>query len=110
MDKPVKTIRLKDLISKLQDIYIDCGNLPVVMSRDEEGNGFGTLDPDDFEKFSMSVECNGKILVLWPCIEYLDLEDIDTSNEGECRHKDMEDVLEDESLSNTPFDDRGDYQ
>jgi len=82
MSKKVDTIRLKDLISKLQDIYKEVGNLPVVMSRDEEGNGFGTLDPDDFEKFSTSIENDGKILVLWPLAERLDIEDINT-DEGE---------------------------
>lgn len=107
--RKVQTIKLKQLIEKLQSIYIDRGNLSVVMSRDEEGNGFGTLDPDNFDALAISVERDGKLLVLWPCIEHLDLEDIDTGDEGECGHKDIEDVLEDESLKNTPFDDRGDY-
>lgn len=107
--RKVQTIKLKELIEKLQDIYIDRGNLSVVMSRDEEGNGFGTLDPNEFAGLAASIERNGKILVLWPCVEYLDLDEIDTDGEGGSSHKCMEDVLEDESLANVPFDDRGDY-
>ena len=106
--RKVKTIKLKQLIEKLQSIYIDRGNLDVVLSRDEEGNGFGTLDPDEFDALAISVERDGKLLVLWPCVEYLDLDDIDTDDEGD-EPKHQEDVLEDESLANTSFDDRGDY-
>ena len=106
MDKKVESIRLKDLISKLQDVYTERGNIPVVMSRDEEGNGFGTLDPDEFDALGVSVERDGKLLVLWPCVEYLDLDDIKVDgDEGEC----IEDVLENEALADVPFDNRGDF-
>ena len=107
--RKAQTIKLKQLIEKLQSIYIDRGNLSVVLSRDEEGNGFGTLDPDNFDGLGTSVERDGKILVLWPCVEYLDLDEIDTDGEGGSKHRCIEDVLEDESLANKPFDDRGDY-
>jgi len=86
MEKKYKTIKLKQLIEELQNLYIDRGNLSVVISRDEEGNGFGTLDPDQFAGLAASIERNGKILVLWPCVEYLDLDEIDT-DEGESRGK-----------------------
>lgn len=107
--RKVQTIKLKQLIEKLQSIYIDRGNLSVVISRDEEGNGFGTLDPDEFDGLAASIERDGKLLVLWPCVEYLDLDEIDTGSEEGSGHKCIEDVLEDKSLANESFDDRGDY-
>lgn len=76
MNKKYKTIKLKQLIEKLQDLYIDRGNLNVVMSHDEEGNGFGTLDTEDFCAHCVGID--GDILVLYPWAERLELDEIDT--------------------------------
>ena len=76
MTRKVQTIKLKQLIEELQNLYIDRGNLNVVMSRDEEGNGFGTLDTEDFCTHCVGID--GDILVLYPWVEHLELDEIDT--------------------------------
>lgn len=80
MEKKYKTIKLKQLIEELQNLYIDRGNLSVVISRDEEGNGFGTLDTEDFCAHCVGLDRG--IVAIYPWIEHLELDEIDT-DEGE---------------------------
>lgn len=69
----VSTIKLVDLIKGLQEVLESEGNIPVVMSRDEEGNGFNTLSED---VVSDCVSIQNGICVLYPWAERQDLEDI----------------------------------
>ena len=55
-------MKVKELIQILVKIDQD---KEVFVSRDEEGNGYGTLDKS-------SVEDNGKSVVLYPYEEYVD--------------------------------------
>ena len=71
--KQVNTIKLVDLIKGLQEVLESEGNIPVVMSRDEEGNGFNTLS-EDLTGDCVSIQ-NG-ICVLYPWAERNELEDI----------------------------------
>lgn len=76
MDRKCKTIKLKQLIEELQSLYIDRGNLPVVISRDEEGNGFGTLDTENFCAHCVGLDRG--IVAIYPWAEHLELDEIDT--------------------------------
>jgi hypothetical protein len=75
--RKVSTIKLVDLIKGLQEVLAAEGNLPVVMSRDEEGNGFNTLSAEDFTSDCVSVEQG--ICILYPWAERQDLDDIQGS-------------------------------
>lgn len=77
MTETVKTLTLNELIENLQEIAKTKGNSRVVISRDEEGNGFGTLgsDTDTFFKYGVSVD-NG-LVILWPVQEYVELDQIE---------------------------------
>ena len=56
-------MKIKELISILQDIEKEFGNKEVYLSRDSEGNGFGTLDAKG--SFSIGKEDNQLILFPW---------------------------------------------
>jgi hypothetical protein len=64
-------MQVKDLIIKLQKLDPD---KEVYLSRDEEGNGYGTLSEDITE--------TSKAVVLFPAIEYVD-EDLIFNEEEE---------------------------
>ena len=67
------TIRITDLIKGLHEVLESEGNLPVVMSRDEEGNGFNTIS-EDFVGDCVSIQ-NG-LCIIYPWAERQELEDI----------------------------------
>lgn len=73
MSNIIRTAKLSTLIENLQDLYKKEGDMPIVMSRDEEGNNFNTFDPAG----DTSYGCEGGILVLYPSSERIDLEDLD---------------------------------
>lgn len=87
--KKVNTIKLIDLIKGLQEVLESEGNIPVVMSRDEEGNGFNTLS-EDFVSDSVSIQ-NG-ICVLYPWAERQDLEDIKGAKQDDYEDDEPEDT------------------
>ena len=72
--KQVSTIKLVDLIKGLQEVLDSEGNLPVVMSKDEEGNGFNTLSTEDLVNDCVSIQQG--ICILYPWAERQELEDI----------------------------------
>lgn len=72
--KQVSTIKLIDLIKGLQEVLDSEGNIPVVMSRDEEGNGFNTLSADDFVNDCVSIDQG--ICILYPWAERMELDEI----------------------------------
>ena len=67
----MKSIKISELIAALEALKSEAGDLPIVMSRDAEGNGFGTLSQKD----SLGYE-NG-IATIWPIEERIDFEDIE---------------------------------
>lgn len=87
--KKVSTIKLVDLIKGLQEVLESEGNIPVVMSRDEEGNGFNTLS-EDFVSDCVSIQ-NG-ICVLYPWAERQDLEDIKGAKQDDYEEDEQEDA------------------
>jgi len=72
--KQVSTIKLIDLIKGLQEVLESEGNIPVVMSKDEEGNGFNTLSSEDFVNDCVSIDQG--ICILYPWAERLELDEI----------------------------------
>lgn len=73
MSVTIKTAKLSTLIENLQDLLEKEGDIPVVMSSDEEGNSFNTFDPTG----DTSYGCEGGILILYPSSERIDLDDLD---------------------------------
>lgn len=72
--KQVSTIKLVDLIKGLQEVLESEGNIPVVMSRDEEGNGFNTLSTEDLVNDCVSIQQG--ICILYPWSERNELDEI----------------------------------
>lgn len=73
MSVTIKTAKLSTLIENLQELLDKEGDIPVVMSRDEEGNDYNTFDPAGDTSYS----CEGGILILYPSSERVDLDDLD---------------------------------
>ena len=71
----VKSIKIKDLIKALETVLQEKGNVPVVMSCDEEGNGFGTISAEDPITDCMSFYRD--LLILYPWSERNELDDIE---------------------------------
>jgi hypothetical protein len=67
----MKTIKISELISALEELKSRAGDLPIVMSRDSEGNSFGTISATE----SCGYE-NG-IATLWPYHQFEDFEEIE---------------------------------
>jgi len=70
-----KTIKIKKFIEELQKISDIFGDIPVVLSRDEEGNAYSTMDPSN----NFSVTCTAVdrgVLILYPYKEYVEIEEI----------------------------------
>lgn len=65
----MKTLTVKELRTILKSFP---DSYKVYLSRDTEGNGFGTLEP----KWSFAYNTDDKNLTLYPFDEYLDDEDI----------------------------------
>ena len=87
--KKVSTIKLMDLIKGLQEVLASEGNIPVVMSRDEEGNDFNTLSED---VVSDCVSIQNGICVLYPWTERQDLEDIKGAKQDDYEDDEQEDT------------------
>lgn len=71
-----KTIKIKKLIEELQKISDIFGDIPVILSRDEEGNSYSTMDPSD--RFSLTCTAVDRgVLILYPYKEYVEIEEIE---------------------------------
>lgn len=84
----VNTIKIIDLIKGLHEVLESEGNIPVVMSKDSEGNGFGTLS-EDFVSDCVSIQ-NG-LCVLYPWAERQELEDIKGAKQDEYEEDEADD-------------------
>lgn len=97
MSMTIKTAKLSTLIENLQDLLEKEGDMPVVMSRDEEGNDFNTFDPTG----DTSYGCEGGILILYPSSERVDLDDLEGYKYDD---EEDEDDLNDSYDEDNPFD------
>lgn len=71
-----ETIKINKLIKELQKISDIFGDIPVVLSRDEEGNAYSTMDPSD--RFSLTCTAVDRgVLILYPYHEYVEIEEIE---------------------------------
>lgn len=95
----VNTIKLIDLIKGLHEVLESEGNIPVVMSKDSEGNGFGTLS-EDFVSDCVSIQ-NG-LCVLYPWAERQELEDIKGAKQDEYEEE-TEEEEEDIDADDPPY-------
>ena len=73
------TIKISDLIAALEELKDEEGDLPVAIAQDEEGNSFGTLSSSNFIENCVGID-NG-IIVLYPAVDHLDLDDISSEEE-----------------------------
>ena len=64
-----KSFKISELILHLEDIKAEHGDLPVVYSKDEEGNGYNILDEE-----SITVDCG--LCIIYPARERLELDEI----------------------------------
>ena len=95
----VNTIKIIDLIKGLHEVLESEGNIPVVMSKDSEGNGFGTLS-EDFVSDCVSIQ-NG-LCVLYPWAERQELEDIKGAKQDEYEEE-TEEEEEDIDADDPPY-------
>lgn len=71
-----KTIKLNKFIEELQKISDIFGDIPVLLSRDEEGNSYSTMDHTN--KFSVTCTAVDRgVLILYPYQEYVEIEEIE---------------------------------
>ncbi len=77
----METVTVKELIGMLKRLEQDA---LVLLSRDEEGNGFGTISKDGFyEKFKRQDDLGElpSVYVIYPFDEFCDLEEMDVTFE-----------------------------
>lgn len=98
--KTYPSIKLSQLIDELTEMKKKHGDIPVVLAKDEEGNGFGTIS-EEFEDDSCSVQ--GGILVLWPYAENKELDEIEGYIESDDDETDY-DYEDDDDVEPLEFD------
>lgn len=64
-----KSFKISELIMHLEDVKAEHGDIPVIFSRDEEGNGYNTVSED-----SICMDCN--LCIIYPDKERLELDEI----------------------------------
>ena len=67
----LKTMKISELIAALEELKSEAGDLPIVMSSDEEGNSFGTFSADG------SFGYESGVATLWPYEGCADLDGIE---------------------------------
>ncbi len=70
MKNKIETIKISELIKDLMIAMNQLGDIPVVHSRDEEGNSYNTIKSDSISY--MDTDKAGRVLVLYPFEEYID--------------------------------------
>ena len=61
----LNTLKISQLISKLQEVQKRFGDVKIVLSCDSEGNSFGTITND----MSLSFDSKAKVAILYPVEE-----------------------------------------
>ena len=70
MKNKIETIKISELIKDLMIAMNQLGDIPVIHSRDEEGNSYNTIKSDTISY--MDTDKAGRVLVLYPFEEYID--------------------------------------
>lgn len=70
MKNKIETIKISELIKDLMGAMNQLGDIPVIHSRDEEGNSYNTIKSDSISY--MDTDKAGRVLVLYPFEEYID--------------------------------------
>lgn len=70
MKNKIETIKISELIKDLMIAMNQLGDIPVVHSRDEEGNSYNTIKSESIGY--MDTDKAGRVLVLYPFEEYID--------------------------------------
>lgn len=88
-----KTAKISTIIEVLEQIQSDYGDLPVVFSRDEEGNGYNTFSPigDDCD-----ITKEKGFIIVWPHEERLDLDEIEGYDANDTEDEDVDDYDEED--------------
>lgn len=87
-----KSFKLSELIMHLEDVKAEHGDIPVIYSKDEEGNGYNTINED-----SITVDCG--LCIIYPARERLELDEISGFKNDEWEDE------EDEEYEELNFDD-----
>ena len=70
MKNNIQTMKISELIKDLMIAMNQLGDIPVIHSRDEEGNSYNTIKSDSISY--MDTDKAGRVLVLYPFEEYID--------------------------------------
>jgi hypothetical protein len=70
MKNNIQTMKISELIKDLMVAMNQLGDIPVIHSRDEEGNSYNTIKSDSISY--MDTDKAGRVLVLYPFEEYID--------------------------------------
>ena len=70
MKNKIETIKISELIKDLMIAMNQLGDIPVIHSRDEEGNSYNTIKSESIGY--MDTDKAGRVLVLYPFEEYID--------------------------------------
>ena len=70
MKNKIETIKISELIKDLMIAMNQLGDIPVIHSRDEEGNSYNTIKSESIGY--MDADKAGRVLVLYPFEEYID--------------------------------------
>ena len=70
MKNKIVTIKISEFIKDLMIAMNQLGDIPVIHSRDEEGNSYNTIKSDSISY--MDTDKAGRVLVLYPFEEYID--------------------------------------
>ena len=78
MAKKLKTMKISELITLLKAYQRENGDVPVFHQRDPEGNGYGTLDPQNIFYADKTDTKIGKALFIAPFEEGIEDELFDS--------------------------------
>ena len=70
MKNKIETMKISELIKDLMIAMNQLGDIPVIHSRDEEGNSYNTIKSDSISY--IDTDKAGRVLVLYPFEEYID--------------------------------------
>jgi hypothetical protein len=70
MKNNIQTMKISELIKDLMIAMNQLGDIPVIHSRDEEGNSYNTIKSESIGY--MDTDKAGRVLVLYPYEEYID--------------------------------------
>lgn len=70
MKNNIQTMKISEIIKDLMVAMNQLGDIPVIHSRDEEGNSYNTIKSDSISY--MDTDKAGRVLVLYPFEEYID--------------------------------------